>query len=385
VKVLFVFGTRPEAIKLAPVVRHLGSMPERFTVRVCVTAQHRDMLDQALSVFGISPHHDLDLMQEGQTLSQVTARALNALEPVIRDEKPDMVMVQGDTTSTLAGALAAFYQKTPVGHVEAGLRTGDAAQPFPEEMNRLIAGRLSTLHFAPTAGAAENLRAEGVPRERIFVTGNTGIDALLHVRASIESGRLSGFEPPPAAAGRRLIAVTAHRRESFNGGIENICRALARLAARPDVHIVLPVHRNPNVGEVVRRALGGAPNVTLLEPLAYVPFVGLMSRAYLLITDSGGVQEEGPSFGKPVLVTREKTERPEAVEAGASMLVGTSEERIYRAAAALLDDGRAYARMAGAGNPYGDGRASERIAEALLSYNPAFAAALSAKSDPSRM
>ncbi len=367
-KVLFVFGTRPEAIKLAPVLLYLRSLPERFSARVCVTAQHREMLDQALSVFGIAPDYDLNLMRAGQTLSQVTARALEALEPVIRAERPDMVLVQGDTTTTLAGALAAFYQNVPVGHVEAGLRTGDMTQPFPEEMNRVVAGRLSSLHFAPTTGAAANLRAEGVPDGGIFVTGNTGIDAVLYVRDAIEAGRLRGFDVPPAAASRNLIAVTAHRRESFGEGLEGICRALARLAARDDVHIVLPVHRNPNVLDVVTRHLGGVPNVTLLEPLGYVPFVDLMRRAYLLITDSGGVQEEGPSFGKPVLVMREKTERPEAVEAGTSMLVGTDEDRIYGAAERLLEDRGEYARMARAGNPYGDGRASERIAAALARF-----------------
>ncbi len=368
VKVLFVFGTRPEAIKLAPVFLRLRGRPERFEARVCVTAQHRGMLDQALSVFGIVPDYDLNLMQWGQTLSQVTARAIEALEPVIRIEHPDMVLVQGDTTTTLAGALAAFYQDIPVGHVEAGLRTGDMTQPFPEEMNRVVAGRLSALHFAPTAGAAANLRAEGVPEERIIVTGNTGIDAVMHVRDLIEAGRLSGFEVPAAAAGRKLIAVTTHRRESFGEGIESICRALARLAARDDVHVVLPVHRNPNVLDVVTRNLGGERNVTLLEPLGYVPFVDLMRRAHLLITDSGGVQEEGPSFGKPVLVMREKTERPEAVEAGTSMLVGTDADRIYGAAARLLEDEGAYGRMARAGNPYGDGHASERIADALARF-----------------
>ena len=367
IQALFVFGTRPEAIKLCPVLRAMRAC-SGFDVRVAVTGQHRSMLDQVLDAFQVTPEHDLDLMQPDQSLAQFTARALAALEPVIAAEKPDVVLVQGDTTTTMAGALAAFYQRVPVAHVEAGLRTGDLAQPFPEELNRVFTGRLAELHFAPTPWAAGNLRAEGVPDERIFITGNTGIDAVLYVRDALESGRLPVSAWPQLDPARRLIVVTAHRRESFGEGFERICRALACLAYRPDVEIVYPVHRNPNVLEPVHRALDGLPNVHLVEPLDYVPFVDLMRRAYLLITDSGGIQEEGPSLGKPILVMREKTERPEAVEAGTVKLVGTDEERIAGEAARLLDDAAEYRRMTRVHNPYGDGRASERIAEAVARH-----------------
>jgi len=367
-KVLFVFGTRPEAIKLCPVILHLLARPGQFLTRVCVTAQHRGMLDQVLNAFGVKPDWDLNLMQPGQTLFQSTARILSALEPVLEAERPAVVLVQGDTTSTLCGALAAFYARVAVGHIEAGLRTWDLQQPFPEEMNRVLTARITDLHFAPTASAAGNLRAEGVAPERIFVTGNTGIDAVLYVRDGLAAGRLPGAALAGIQEGRRLVVVTAHRRESFGGGFERICRALRRIAGRGDVQIVYPVHRNPNVQDPVNRHLADHPRILLLEPLDYVPFVDLMRRADLLITDSGGVQEEGPSLGKPILVMREKTERPEAVAAGTVRLVGTDEERIVAEASRLLDDDAARDAMSKVHNPYGDGRASERIAGHLLEY-----------------
>ena len=366
-RTLFIFVTRPEAIKLCPVVNHLRSRPE-FEVRVCVTAQHRALLDQVLAAFEVVPDYDLDLMLPNQTLSQSTSRIVAGLEPVLKEAKPDIVLVQGDTTTTFCGALAGFYQKIPVGHVEAGLRTWDVWQPFPEEMNRLLATRLATLHFAATTWAAGNLRAEGVPEERIAVTGNSGIDAVLYVRDKLEQGKLRGLDWPQLDPSRKLIVVTAHRRESFGEGFERICSALGRLAERPDVQIVYPVHPNPNVQAPVRRHLTGRANVLLVDPLDYVPFVDLMRRAWLLITDSGGVQEEGPSLGKPILVLREKTERPEAVEAGTVKLVGTDEESILREATRLLEDRPEYDRMARIHNPYGDGRASARIADLIVSF-----------------
>jgi UDP-N-acetylglucosamine 2-epimerase (non-hydrolysing) len=363
-KLLFIFGTRPEAIKLAPVLLHVQQHTD-FLARTCVTAQHRGMLDQVLAAFRITPDHDLDCMQPGQSLTQSTARILAQLEPVVSDEAPDLVLVQGDTTTTLCGALAAFYQGVPVGHVEAGLRTHDLGQPFPEEMNRVVTTRLATLHFAPTARAATVLAAEGVCEDRIYVTGNSGIDAVLYVRDALESGALPSCAWPQIDPKRQLIVVTAHRRESFGAGFERICEGLARLAGRRDVQIAYPVHRNPNVIEPVRRRLSGHPNVLLLDPLDYVPFVDLMRRAAILLTDSGGIQEEGPSLGKPVLVMREKTERPEAVEAGTVRLVGTDPDRIEREAGRLLDDESERVRMSRIHNPYGDGQASRRIADAI--------------------
>jgi UDP-N-acetylglucosamine 2-epimerase (non-hydrolysing) len=367
-KILVVFGTRPEAIKLCPVVQYLSGRSAQFDVRVCVTGQHRQMLDQVLATFQVAPDHDLNVMLAGQTLFQSTSRILAALEPVVRDEKPDMVVVQGDTTTTFCGALAAFYSKVPVGHVEAGLRTGDLRQPFPEEMNRVLTGRLTDLHFAATEGAAANLRNEGVPPDRITVTGNSGIDAVLYVKSRLEAGELHGRDWSEVDQKRKLIAVTGHRRESFGSGLESICRALARLADRADVQIVYPVHPNPNVQEPVQRLLANRPNVLLTEPLDYVPFVDLMRRARFLLTDSGGIQEEGPSLGKPILVMREKTERPEAVDAGTVRLVGTDEERIITEADILLDDDNEYQRRSRVHNPYGDGHASERIADSILEF-----------------
>jgi UDP-N-acetylglucosamine 2-epimerase (non-hydrolysing) len=370
VKVLFVFGTRPEAIKLCPIVLHMKSRPAEFDVRVAVTAQHRHMLDQVLAAFAVTPDYDLDSMTPGQTLAASTSRILAALEPVLLDAGPDIVYVQGDTTTTLCGALAAFYARIPVGHVEAGLRTGDLAQPFPEEMNRVVTGRLAAIHFAATEGARHNLLRENIDPESIHVTGNSGIDALLYVRDRLISGEL-GSGPVSWAtrfSGKRLIVVTAHRRESFGGGFESICRALDVIARREDVEIVYPVHRNPNVLGPVRRYLDGQPHIHLMEPLDYVPFVDLMRHAYLLLTDSGGIQEEGPSLGKPVIVMRTKTERPEAVEAGTVRMAGTDERRIISEVARLLDNPGERDAMARIHNPYGDGRASERIAAATLSF-----------------
>jgi len=365
-KVLFIFGTRPEAIKLCPVLLHMRARPSDFSVRVCVTAQHRGMLDQVLNVFGVAPDHDLDVMQHAQTLSQSTSRMLALLEPVLAAERPDIMLVQGDTTTTLCGALAAFYHRIPVGHVEAGLRTGDLTQPFPEEMNRVVTARLATLHFAPTRLAHDRLTAEGIAAKQIFLTGNSGIDAVLYVCDALESGALTAPAWPWLDPSKKLIVVTAHRRESFGAGFERICAALACLSERTDVQIVYPVHRNPNVLDPVQRLLAVKPNIVLLEPLDYVPFIDLMRRATLLLTDSGGIQEEGPSLGKPVLVMREKTERPEAVEAGTVRLVGTDVETILCEAGRLLDDEQERARMSRVHNPYGDGHASERIADAIV-------------------
>lgn len=358
-----IFGTRPEAIKLAPVVRRLREWPERFETRIAATAQHREMLDQVLEAFSIQPDYDLDLMRPGQSLFDSTSRILSALEDVLRFEQPDCVLVQGDTTTAFAGALAAFYRNVPVGHVEAGLRTGDRRQPFPEEMNRVLVARLASLHFAPTAKGAGNLKREGVNPEDIFVTGNTGIDSVLEIRDALAAGktRCPTYNASPLDSSKKLILVTAHRRESFGEGFESICRALARLAARSDAEIVYPVHPNPNVRDTVNRLLRNVPHIHIIDPLPYIPFVDLMRKAHVLLTDSGGIQEEGPSLGKPVLVMREKTERPEAVAVGTARLVGVSEERIVAETAFLLDNPEEYERRSRLHNPYGDGRAAERI------------------------
>jgi UDP-N-acetylglucosamine 2-epimerase (non-hydrolysing) len=368
VKALFVFGTRPEAIKLSPVILFLKSRPREFDVRVAVTAQHREMLDSVLAAFAIQPDYDLNSMSPGQSLTASASRILAGLEPVYRAEKPDIVFVQGDTTTTFCGALAAFYQRIPAGHIEAGLRTGDLERPFPEEMNRLLTGRLASIHFPPTEGARRNLLREGVDPARIHVTGNSGIDAVLHVRDGLASGALPGGDWGFLDPARRLIAVTAHRRESFGEGFENICRALRRIAQRGDVEIVYPVHPNPQVMDPVSRILRGVPHIHLIEPLDYVKFVDLMRRADLLLTDSGGIQEEGPSLGKPVIVMRDKTERPEAAEAGTAVLAGVTEDGIVRAVTELLDDRPARERMSRIHNPYGDGHASQRIAAATLDF-----------------
>lgn len=368
-RVLVVFGTRPEAIKLCPLIAALRNdgVAGRLQTIVCVTGQHRQMLDQVLPVFEITPDYDLNLMQAGQTLSELSARLLTALSPLLAEVKPSLVVVQGDTTTTLCGALAAFYACIPVAHVEAGLRTFDLRAPFPEEMNRLVTGRLASLHFAATRWAAENLLREGVPEHAVEVTGNTGIDAVFAIRDAIEQGRASGLSLP-VNGDRKLILVTAHRRESFGEPFARICDAISALASRSDVQIVWPVHPNPNVRKIVDETIQGRENVLLLEPLEYLPFVDLMRRSYLVITDSGGVQEEGPSLGKPILVLRDKTERPEAVEAGTVKLVGTRRDRIVGETLRLLDDEAEYQRMARSHNPYGDGRASGRIAKRIAEY-----------------
>ena len=368
-RILVIFGTRPEAIKLAPLIAKLKEQAGSTALRpiVCVTAQHREMLDQVLAAFHIEPDYDLDLMRPNQLLPELGARLLSGLAGVFAEVKPAMAVVQGDTATTLYGALAAFYARVPLAHVEAGLRTFDMQAPFPEEMNRVLTGRLAALHFAATDWAAENLLREGVHPGSIEVTGNTGIDAVLSVSDSLEKGLLHGT-PLPIEDGKRLIVVTAHRRESFGEGFKRICSAIARIAERDDVQIIWPVHPNPNVQSTVHATFQDRRNVLLIEPLSYVPFVDLMRRAFLLITDSGGVQEEGPSLGKPILVLRDKTERPEAVKVGTVKLVGTDRDLIINEAGRLLDDPAEYTRMARLHNPYGDGRASERIARRLTDY-----------------
>ena len=368
-KVLVAFGTRPEAIKMAPVIKALAAAPAVEPI-VVVTAQHRQMLDQVLDLFGITPDDDLNVMEPGQTLPGLFGKIVSGMSEVIGRHKPDLVLVHGDTSTTLASALAAFYNRTPVGHVEAGLRTGNLYAPWPEEGNRCMTAPLASLHFAPTATARDNLLREGVADGKILVTGNTVIDALLEVIGKIEASpelqaSLSA-QFPFLEEGKRLILVTGHRRENFGGGFEQICLALKAIADRGDTQVVYPVHLNPNVQEPVNRILANPPGVTLIPPLDYLPFVYLMSRAYLIITDSGGVQEEAPSLGKPVLVMRDTTERPEAVEAGTVVLVGTDSRKIVAEANRLLDEPSAYEQFARAHNPYGDGQASRRIVERIL-------------------
>ena len=363
-RILFVFGTRPEAIKLCPVVAHMQEHAPHYQPQVCVTAQHREMLDQVLEVFSVKPDYDLNIMLPGQSLFESTTRILSGLEGVLR-QGFDLVVVQGDTTTTLCGSLAAFYVRTPVAHVEAGLRTGDFDHPFPEEMNRVLTSRMTALHFAATEAAAVNLRREGIRNEAIWVTGNPVIDAVKRISEGLISGRITQPTWPWRNESKKLILVTAHRRESFGAPFASICRALATLAKRDDVQVVYPVHPNPNVRAVVDQYLRNEPNIVLLEPLGYVPFIDLMRRANLLLTDSGGVQEEGPSLGKPVLVMRETTERPEAIEAGVARLVGMDEARIVLETERLLDNSQEYEGMARTINPYGDGRASERILAAI--------------------
>jgi UDP-N-acetylglucosamine 2-epimerase (non-hydrolysing) len=364
-RILSIFGTRPEAIKMAPVVSALAGTPGMES-RVCVTAQHRQMLDQVLDLYEIRPHHDLDVMSANQTLPALTARLLERLDGVLAAEKPDAVLVQGDTTTAFVGALAAFYRKIPVGHVEAGLRTYNLVQPWPEEMNRQVVTRLASWHLAPTAMARDNLLAEHIPDDSILVTGNTVVDALLQTLERMR-GRKEMVAPlaerfAGIAEHRRLVLVTAHRRESFGEPMARICRAIVRLANRGDVDVVFPVHPNPAVRAAVDAGLKGTANVRLIEPLDYLAFVFLMDRAHLILTDSGGVQEEAPSLGKPVLVMREVTERLEAVHAGTVKLVGTDDEVIVSQATRLLDDEGAYQAMSRIGNPYGDGKAASRIA-----------------------
>ncbi len=365
--ILLVFGTRPEAIKMFPVVHALRADP-RFRVVTCVTAQHRGMLDQVLAIAGITPDHDLDLMRPNQTLDGLTAALLTEIGKVMDAEKPDWVVVQGDTATAMAGALAAYYRKIAVAHVEAGLRSHNIYHPWPEEVNRKIIGTIAALHFAPTETAADALRAENVAPATIHVTGNTVIDALHWVTARItaEPGLAGGLAALESRfAGKRLIGVTSHRRENFGGGLEAIAQAIRTLAARPDVALIFPVHPNPNVRAVMDAALAGLANVALIEPLDYPHFARLLAISEIMLTDSGGVQEEAPALGKPVLVMRETTERPEGVAAGTARLVGTDAARIVAEASTLLDDPAAYAAMARAHNPFGDGHAAARITALL--------------------
>ena len=372
-KILTIFGTRPEAIKLAPVVKTLEGRPDKFRSLVCVTAQHREMLDQVLGLFNIEPDRDLNIMKPKQELSGLTSEVLLRLKRLLEEVQPDLVLVQGDTTTTFAASLAAFYQKVKIGHVEAGLRTFDRYKPFPEEMNRRLTSALAEYHFAPTERARDNLLREGIPSGRIYVTGNTVIDALFWIlnrqstpesRERLESYFSERFSIPVDP--RRMILVTAHRRESFGEGFENICQALKEIVLKnPGVKIVYPVHLNPNVQEPVRRIIGDVKGVYLIEPVEYEPFVYLMSRSFLILTDSGGIQEEAPSLGKPVLVMRDVTERPEAVEAGTARLVGSRIENIVGEVQKLLDQPDYYRQMTEIKNPYGDGNAAEKIVEII--------------------
>jgi len=369
-KVLVVFGTRPEAIKLAPVVQELERRKKDFRARVCVTAQHRQMLDQVLRLFGLKVDHDLDIMQRGQSLEDVTSRVLSGMKEVFAKERPDIIVVQGDTTTTFATALAAYYADVPVAHVEAGLRTWNKRSPFPEEINRVLTTHLTDLNFPPTAQARRNLLHEGVDPRRVVVTGNTVIDALYFIRGKVLR-QSTAYRKMFARIDldKRLILVTGHRRENFGQGFLDICSAIRDIARRePDVEIVYPVHLNPNVQKPVRAILSGLRNVHLLEPLEYSPFVFLMNASYLILTDSGGVQEEAPSLGKPVLVMRNHTERPEAIRAGTVRLVGTDRSKITREVMRLLHDKAVYTRMSRAHNPYGDGKASPRIVTAIGRY-----------------
>ena len=371
-KVLSVFGTRPEAIKMAPLVNLLKA-DAAIDSRVCVTGQHREMLDQVLRLFHITPEYDLAIMKAGQDLYDVTTSILLSIKPVLRDFKPDVVLVHGDTSTTFAAALACYYEKIPVGHVEAGLRTGNIYSPWPEEANRKLTGAITRFHFAPTATSQANLLAENTPEQHIYVTGNTVIDALLQVVAKIDADKALSAEFaakfPYGQDGRRLILVTGHRRESFGSGFENICAALKDIAERfPDADVVYPVHLNPNVREPVFRLLSNSPNVHLIEPQDYLPFVYLMSRSYLVLTDSGGIQEEAPSLGKPVLVMRDTTERPEAVAAGTVKLVGTDCSLIVAEVSKLMTDQAYYDAMSFAHNPYGDGLACGRIVDSIKAH-----------------
>ena len=377
-KILLVFGTRPEAIKMAPLVKKLQQTPEEFQTVVCVTGQHREMLDQVLRLFDITPEYDLNIMKPNQDLYDITSRILLGMRDVLREVQPDIVLVHGDTTTSMAAALAAFYQQIPVGHVEAGLRTGNIYSPWPEEMNRLITGRITTHHFSPTPLAKENLLREHVDEKQIIVTGNTVIDALqMVVKRLAEDKALAtevvakinqmGYDVQRLEGKRRMVLITGHRRENFGEGFLNICHAIKHLAEQyKDVDFVYPMHLNPNVRKPVLEILGEkAENVFLIEPLDYLPFVYMMQHSTLILTDSGGVQEEAPGLGKPVLVMRDTTERPEAVEAGTVLLVGTNREKIEHGVSMLLDDADTYRRMSEAVNPYGDGNACERIVEAL--------------------
>ncbi len=380
-KIMLVFGTRPEAIKMAPVIRQLKKDADRLDVVVTVTGQHRQMLDSVLEVFGIKPDHDLDIMRQGQDLYDVTSRVLTGMRDVLAVEKPDIVLVHGDTSTSTAAALAAFYARIKVGHVEAGLRTGDIYSPWPEEMNRRITGQIANIHFSPTAVAKSNLIAENIDEKSVFVTGNTVIDALVQVRKDLEDSpelraevtetiKRLGYDMGRLDGRRRLVLVTGHRRENFGDGFRNICMALADLSARygADVDFVYPMHLNPNVRKPIAETFGNrrADNMFFIEPVDYLPFVYLMMSSHVILTDSGGIQEEAPSLGKPVLVMRDTTERPEALAAGTVELVGTDRAKIVGSVSRLLDDETYYIERSGRANPYGDGRASERIGSLLL-------------------
>ena len=365
IKILSIFGTRPEAIKMAPLVKALN-LADGFEAKVCVTAQHREMLDQVLDLFEIVPEYDLNIMKPGQSLYDVTTNILLGLKPILEEFKPDLILVHGDTSTTLSASLAAFYQQIPVGHVEAGLRTGNLASPWPEEGNRKLTGAITKLHFAPTDTSQQNLLNEGVNLSDIVITGNTVIDALLQVVDKVKTDEvlISTLKAkfPELDESKKLILVTGHRRESFGGGFERICEALAEIAtAHPEAQVLYPMHLNPNVREPVNRILKDVKNVQLIEPQDYLPFVYLMSKAHIIVTDSGGVQEEAPSLGKPVLVMRDTTERPEAVAAGTVKLVGTDKNRIIAEVKNLLTNQADYQTMSRAHNPYGDGKACERI------------------------
>jgi UDP-N-acetylglucosamine 2-epimerase (non-hydrolysing) len=379
-KMLIIVGTRPEAIKMTPLIRALGQRPREFQTKVCATAQHREMLDQVLNVFKLKPDFDLDAMHPQQDLFDLSARLMLGLRDTLVEFKPDLVFIQGDTTTSLMAALAAFYLQVPVAHVEAGLRTYNPLAPWPEEMNRQISGRIADIHFAPTENAKRNLINENVPPKHIYVTGNTGIDALFAARQIIQENglapslqrtvtqRLGGRQLDFDAS--KLLLVTGHRRENFGQGFENICRALRSIATNnPEVHIVYPVHLNPNVQKPVRNILEGQDNIHLTEPLDYLPFLFLMEKAHFILTDSGGIQEEAPSLGKPVLVMRQSTERTEALRAGTVQLVGTDPDRIRTESQRLIDDRQYYDRMSKAQNPYGDGTAAQTIVETILALN----------------
>lgn len=372
IKTLCVFGTRPEAIKMAPLALKLHS-ESRFDAKVCVTGQHREMLDQVLSLFNLEPDYDLDIMKSGQDLTDVTSSILKGMRNVLVDFRPDVVLVHGDTATTLAASLAAYYQQIPVAHVEAGLRTGNLYSPWPEEANRKLTAALATVHFAPTQTSADNLKREGIAEETIHITGNTVIDALFEIVSKLDTDeqlyKSLALKFPFLEEGKKLILVTGHRRESFGGGFERICEALARTARQhPDIQIVYPVHLNPNVQQPVNQLLKDITNIHLISPLDYLPFVYLMNRAEIILTDSGGIQEEAPSLGKPVLVMRDTTERPEAVEAGTVKLVGTNTATITNELNELLTNPEAYEAMSRAHNPYGDGKASDRIIELLVRF-----------------
>ena len=365
IKVVSIFGTRPEAIKMAPLIKKL-SQEENIQSKVIVTAQHREMLDQVLNLFEISPDYDMDIMKQGQTLTGVTARVLSGLEEILQMERPDIVLVHGDTTTTFSAALAAFYQKIAVGHVEAGLRTFNKYSPYPEEMNRKLTGSITDLHFAPTDTSMDNLLRENIPREKITVTGNTVIDALLD---TVEKPFPMDSLLPDIDWEKRIILLTAHRRENWGEPLKNIFMAVKEVVADfPDTELIFPVHKNPQVSQLAHEMLGNMERIHLIKPLDYLPFVKLMNRSHLVLTDSGGMQEEAPSLGKPVLVLRETTERPEAVKAGTVKMAGMAKAQVYQAAADLLTDNLAYKEMAHAVNPYGDGKASERITEAIKDY-----------------